>query len=173
MYDKCQNNCKLFAGFTIFLFFFSIIFMAYNQFRAMMAITRGSLRAILRSPSAIVFSFIFPFLFILVFGFIGNSSMQSYRIVLAPGSDTANALFSELKNSDAIKFVNYATERELNEAVVKGRIAGTISIKKSGNAVAPFMVTLNSSTSSNDKWPQLKNFIASTINHISNSMYQN
>ena len=147
--------------------------MAYNQFRAMMAITRGSLRAILRSPSAIVFSFIFPFLFILVFGFIGNSSMQSYRIVLAPGSDTANALFSELKNSDAIKLVNYATERELNEAIIKGRIAGTISIKKSGNAMAPFSVTLNSSTSSNDKWPQLKNFIASTINHISNSMYQN
>lgn len=147
--------------------------MAYNQFRAMMAISKGSLRAILRSPSAIVFSFIFPFLFIMVFGFIGNNGMQSYRIVLTAGSDTSNALYTALKNSEAIKFVQYGTEKELNEAILKGRIAGTISIKKSSGSLAPYTVTMNSSTSSNDKWPQLQNYIASTIDQISNRMYKN
>jgi len=42
----------------------------YSQFRAMLAISRASLRAILRSPSAVIFSLGFPLIFILVFGFI-------------------------------------------------------------------------------------------------------
>jgi len=40
--------------------------MHYSQLRAMWAITKASLRSILRSPSAVVFSFAFPFIFILV-----------------------------------------------------------------------------------------------------------
>lgn len=147
--------------------------MAYNQFRAMMAITRGSLRAILRSPSAIVFSFIFPFLFIMVFGFIGNSGMQSYRVVLAPGSDTANAFYAALKNNTSIKFVEYPAEKELNEAITKGRVAGIITIKKSAGAAVPYEVSMSSSTSSNDKWPQLKNVITGVIDQISNRIYKN
>ncbi|HNL65926.1 MAG TPA: ABC transporter permease, partial [Ferruginibacter sp.] len=64
----------------------------YSQVRAMLAITKASLRAIFRSPSAVVFSFAFPFVFILVFGFIGNSgTAPTYRIVLARDCDTANA----------------------------------------------------------------------------------
>ncbi len=38
----------------------------------MMAITRASIKAMFRNPSAVVFSFAFPLIFILVFGFIGN-----------------------------------------------------------------------------------------------------
>ena len=54
--------------------------MRYNQLRAMFAITRASLKAIMRSPSAVIFSFVFPFIFILVFGFVGNSGgRQSYK----------------------------------------------------------------------------------------------
>ena len=84
--------------------------MKYSQFTAMWAITVASLRSIMRSPSAVVFSFVFPFVFILVFGFIGNSgSRQSFRVVLDEGADTANALYAALKNSEAVKFVSYAT----------------------------------------------------------------
>ena len=41
----------------------------YNQFAAMVALTKAALKAIFRSPSAVVFSLVFPFIFILVFGF--------------------------------------------------------------------------------------------------------
>ena len=44
----------------------------YSQAKAMLAITRGSLRATFRSPSAVIFSIAFPLIFILVFGFIGG-----------------------------------------------------------------------------------------------------
>ena len=46
----------------------------YNQLRAMLAIAKGSFKAILRNPSAVVFSFGFPLVFILVFGFIATQS---------------------------------------------------------------------------------------------------
>jgi ABC-2 type transport system permease protein len=52
----------------------------YNQVTAMLAITKASLRAIFRSPSAVVFSIAFPLIFILVFGFIGGSGKISVSI---------------------------------------------------------------------------------------------
>ena len=39
----------------------------------MLAITKASLKGIFRSPSAVIFSFLFPLIFILTFGFIGDS----------------------------------------------------------------------------------------------------
>ena len=59
----------------------------YSQFRAMLAITRGSFRAILRSPSAVVFSLGFPLVFILVFGFIGGGG-TSVSIALKNPEDS-------------------------------------------------------------------------------------
>ena len=65
----------------------------YSQVRAMLAITKASLKAIFRSPSAVVFSFVFPFIFILVFGFIGNNGgAPVYKIVIDKNCDTINAL---------------------------------------------------------------------------------
>ena len=65
----------------------------YSQVRAMLAITKASLRSIFRSPSAVVFGFAFPFIFILVFGFIGdNGGVPVYKIAIDKNFDTANAL---------------------------------------------------------------------------------
>ena len=148
--------------------------MEYSQLRAMWAITKGSLRSILRSPSAIVFSFIFPFIFILVFGFIGNSGGRTnFRVVLKPGADTANHVYNALKNSAAIRFVQYEDAAAEKLDMQKGRIAGMIDIRKSGShATTPYEVSLTSYSSSADKWPQLKNLIDNTINAVSNNIYK-
>ncbi|MGH2563113.1 MAG: ABC transporter permease, partial [Ginsengibacter sp.] len=72
----------------------------YNQFRAMLAITKASLRAIFRSPSAVIFGFAFPLIFILVFGFIGdNGGAQTYTVAIDENADTANALYKGLINT--------------------------------------------------------------------------
>jgi len=52
---------------------------SYSQIRAMLAITKASFRALLRSPSAIVFSVLFPLIFILVFGFIGGGGRMTFK----------------------------------------------------------------------------------------------
>ncbi|MBK8711967.1 MAG: ABC transporter permease [Niastella sp.] len=147
--------------------------MKYSQFRAMLAITKASLRSILRSPSAVIFGFAFPFIFILVFGFIGNGGgRSSFKIIIQPGSDTMNPIYTALKNNPSIRFLKYDTPQELTDAKQKGSLAGTVGIYKNNDSTgAPYKLTLSSTTSSNDKWPALKNLLDNIINGISNKMY--
>ena len=138
----------------------------------MFAITKASLRAITRSPSAVVFSFAFPFIFILVFGFIGNSGgMNTYKVVLDRNSDTLNYLYTALKNNESIRFISYSNNEELRDDFNKGRIAGIINITKNAIADAPYALHLKSSSASNNKWPQVKSLLESTVDEVSNKAY--
>lgn len=146
--------------------------MKYSQFRAMFAITRASLRSITRSPSALIFSFIFPFIFILVFGFIGgNGGKQTYKIVIDPVSDTMNDLFNAIKNTDGVKIMRYKTTEEQKHDLDEGRIAGIVTLTKNTGAIKPYTIHLSSTTSSNDKWPQLKALIERKISEVSDKNY--
>lgn len=148
--------------------------MNYSQLKAMWAITKGSLRAITRSPSAMIFSFIFPFIFILVFGFIGNSGMkQSFKVFIDPKSDTSNAIYQTLTTSEFIKLQQYKNVEECKSDLNKGRLAGIILITKNDTTKkSPYQVALKSTSSSNDKWPQLKSVLDNTINLVSNKIYK-
>jgi ABC-2 type transport system permease protein len=147
--------------------------MKYSQFRAMWAITKASLRSIMRSPSAIVFSFIFPFIFILVFGFIGNNGgLRTYKVIIDNASDTTNDLYNALKNTEGVKFITYTNEADRADDVKSGRVGGTIKITKTPGGISPYVVTLQSTSSSEDKWPQLKALIESKINEVSNRNYR-
>ena len=75
----------------------------YSQIRAMLAITKASLRAIFRSPSAVLFSIAFPLIFILVFGFIGSSGKISVSVAFTSQSDTANPVFAAIRKMSGIK----------------------------------------------------------------------
>lgn len=144
----------------------------YSQVKAMLAITKASLRAISRSPSAVVFSFVFPFIFILVFGFIGNGGgAPVYKLVLDKNCDTANALYDSIKASSRIRIVTFADEKELRTNLVKGRVAGILKIIKTGQAIPAFTYQLSSTNASDDKWPQLLSVINSISNKVSNSKY--
>ena len=108
----------------------------YSQLRAMFAITKGSFKAIFRSPSAVVFSFAFPLIFILVFGFIGNGgSGPNYRIAFDNGNDTTNALYDSLLSSPQVKVERYTTGQDLENDLVKGRITGVVKIVKKGATI--------------------------------------
>lgn len=145
----------------------------YSQAKAMFAITKASLRAIFRSPSAVVFGFAFPLIFILVFGFIGDSSgIRTYKIALDDNIDTANLLFNALKNNKAIHIKTYADKKSLIEDQQNGRIAGVINIQKNPSGNPPYIFTLKSATSSNDQWPQFKALAESIINGISENYYK-
>jgi ABC-2 type transport system permease protein len=149
--------------------------MQYNQFKAMLAITKGSLRAITRSPSAMIFSFIFPFIFILVFGFIGDGAgMRSFKIVFDKHADTNNIIYQKLLASPSIKVLHFDKESDMQSELNKGRISGIINITKN-TAAAPnaLSLQLKTTTSSNDSWPQLKSFLETTLTQINDSVYTN
>ena len=116
----------------------------YSQFRAMLSITKGSLRAIFRSPSAVIFSIAFPLIFILVFGFIGGGSRISLNVAFDKNCDTVNPIYPVIKNIAGINVVK-KTEEELHEDLEKGRITAIISINKSGLNNPPYAINLVSS----------------------------
>ncbi|MEP6584642.1 MAG: ABC transporter permease [Ginsengibacter sp.] len=146
---------------------------SYSQLRAMFAITKASLIAIFRSPSAVVFGFAFPLIFILVFGFIGDSGgSRNYKIALEGNIDTANLLFSAIKNNKAITIKRYPGKDLLTEDQQKGRLAGVINIQKNPAGSPPYIFTLKSTTSSNDQWPQFMSMTESIINGVSETYYK-
>ncbi|MEP7080509.1 MAG: ABC transporter permease [Ginsengibacter sp.] len=145
----------------------------YNQVRAMLAITVASLRSIFRSPSAVVFGFAFPFVFILVFGFIGNNgSAQRFNIAFKNGADTTNDLYLAFKNSPAIQVVKFADTSKITRAFQKGNLAAIVDIQKNPEGNPPYIFTLKSTTSNNNQWPQFKALSESLINEISNEHYK-
>jgi ABC-2 type transport system permease protein len=144
----------------------------YNQWKAMLAITKASFRSIFRSPSAVVFSFGFPLIFILVFGFIGGGSTGPvYKIAFEKGSDTSNALFDSLKNNRSIKIVRYSSNDELEKDLVKGRITGVVRIEKNPAATAmpAYLLHFRSTTASADKFPQFLTLTDNVINKVSDA----
>lgn len=145
----------------------------YNQLKAMLAITKASFRAMLRSPSAVIFSIFFPLIFILVFGFIGNSGGPSYRIVLDKNSDTTNAFIDSLKKFKNIKFIEGESVKDLESDLNKGRITGVLNVQKVAVPHAPFeyLVHFKSTTASADKFSTFLPLIENTITKIDRSKY--
>lgn len=140
----------------------------------MLAITKASLRAIFRSPSAVVFSFVFPFIFILVFGFIGNSGgIPTYRVVIDPASDTTNPLFKAISANKQLRIVTYADTAELRSAQVKGRVAAVITISKTGQPSPAYTYRIKSTNASDDKWPQVKAILNTINNKLSDTIFSN
>ncbi len=137
----------------------------YSQLRAMLAITRGSLRAIFRSPSAIIFSFIFPLIFILVFGFIGGGGF-TVKIALANLSDTNNVLMKNgLLKNPAIRLVKDISKEKAQSEVAKGNIAAIIEIDsvKADNGFLQYTFKTTTSSAGIDRFPILQSQLGEVI----------
>lgn len=146
----------------------------YSQVKAMLAITKASLTGILRSPSAVVFSFIFPFIFILVFGFIGNSNgVPVYKVVLSKDCDTTNALFDSIKASNRIKIMKFENDEALNKNIAKGKLAAILTIEKTGAAIPAYKFKIKSTNASDDQWPQLLNVLNTISGKVSDAQFAN
>jgi len=143
----------------------------YNQWKAMLAISKASFRSIFRSPSAVVFSFGFPLIFILVFGLIGGGGVGPvYKIAFDNGGDTSNIVYDSLLASKNIKVMRYATAVELEKDLIKGRITGVVKIVRNPgkDSLPAYFIQFRSTTASNDKFPQFLAFVNNLSNKISN-----
>src|SRR3954469_6847988 len=147
---------------------------SYNQLKAMLAITKGSFRAMLRSPSSVVFSIFFPLIFILVFGFIGGSGGVTYKIVIGKKSDTTNALYHALQQNKFIRFVQSDDPAAIASDLAKGRLTGVLTITRNSNpALGPYSVQFSSTTASADKFGTFLPLLENTINKLDKQLYPN
>lgn len=116
----------------------------YNQFRAMLAITRASLKAIFRTPSSVFFSLAFPLVFIVVFGSIGSGGGLSLDIGIAKGADTANKVYYAIKSIPALH-IDAKSDSEVHADLKNGDITAIINIQKASPADSLYVVHLTSS----------------------------
>lgn len=138
----------------------------YSQFRAMMAVAKASFRAIIRSPSAVVFSLGFPLIFILVFGFIGGGGV-SVSLGLQNPADSNNYAIKVLLKNPVVKLVS-ADSVEMRRELEKGRIAAIISIDsvKAAGGYWQYHITPLTSDASSAEYPILRSFLAESIQRV-------
>ncbi len=115
----------------------------YSQIKAMLAITKASLRSIFRSPSAIVFSIAFPLIFILVFGFLSSGGNVNVNVAMDAKSDTLNPVYTSIKKIAGFRFI-VKDSATIQSELAKGRITALINIVPTGNINAPYIINLTS-----------------------------
>ena len=137
----------------------------YSQFKAMLAIAKASLKAIFRSPSAVIFSFLFPLIFILVFGFL-SSSTPVIRVSFSKESDIHNPLYDSLIAKENLKVV-VKSDKEVSEELEKGRITAIINIQPVNPAGYPkYKVGLRTSSAAADRIGLLHSIIQQVISQL-------
>lgn len=110
---------------------------SYNQLRAAFALAKASLIAMLRSPTSVVFSLLFPVIFIVVFGSMVNNSIVQLKIVLAPGCDTANPVYKAIAATENITIDTKLNISDATSALQKGRLTAIIDIKQTPDRPVP------------------------------------
>lgn len=101
----------------------------YSQSKALWAITKASFKAIFAQPISIVFSLLFPIIFILIFGAFGNSGVSTQKIAIRPGSDTSNAIFDSLKANKFVRLTRYTDTSMMRDELEKGKLTGILFIQ--------------------------------------------
>lgn len=132
--------------------------------RAMRAIAKASLRALMKSPSSIFFSIAFPLLFIMIFGFMGGSG-PSITIAFDKDSDTSssNPIIAGLRQVPNIKVSNLPPA-EVEENLNKGRVTAILHISSAQDSLLPrYKVHIKSSTASVDRINILRSIVQTAV----------
>jgi len=149
----------------------------YSNTKATLAIAKASFRSILRSPSAVVFSLVFPLIFIVVFANIGGSGV-TVDVGVAKTCDTtqSDSIYQALKRNKIVNLITDQSTEEMNKNLSKGSIDAIIDIKKgnSDRTIYPplsglpkLAVTVNVQyTKASQKGGILRSILASISNNV-------
>ncbi|WP_295771386.1 ABC transporter permease [uncultured Mucilaginibacter sp.] len=134
---------------------------SYNNTRATLAIAKASLRSIFRSPSAVVFSLLFPLIFIVIFANIGGGAV-SVDVGLAKSSDTLNPIYQLLKNYKVVRIITKQSQAEMNKNLDKGSLDAIIDIQKR-NGLPAFTIDVKYTAASQEKGNMLRSMLKSLL----------
>jgi len=118
----------------------------YSQARALWGIFRSSLIATRRNVSSLVFGLIFPLVFIVIFGYLGQGT-QKIDVAIAAGSDINNPIYQALSHQPNLNLKTNLNAEEIEAALKKGQLPGVITIHNDGNPLRPhYQVGLTTSS---------------------------
>lgn len=137
----------------------------YSQLSAAFAIGKASFLAMLRSPTSVVFSILFPVIFIVVFGSIVDTGAFSISIAASPNCDTANPVYRGIKDVPTITIKTPKPADQQLDDLKKARLTAILDIKKdtTHTGLPHYAVTLISAGSTSGKVPMLKTYVDEVI----------
>lgn len=131
-----------------------------SQLRAFLTITWMSFRAQTRNKSTFFFGFLFPLVFISIFGLIGNTTSQ-VTVGIPQHSDQNNVIIQTLRKQNFLKIENDTLE-SLNQKLTQGKISSIISVTPLSANPPRYSVHIKNSTAS----PQEAATVTSYMNGI-------
>lgn len=139
-----------------------------RQFVAFLAMTKASVLMSLRNPTSLFFNFLFPFIFITIFGLL-NWENAKFDLVVKPNSMKTGIVYEALEKIDALNLVTDKNEEQILDGLKKGQVAVTLDVQEAGFVnIAPgvdmpvYDVHLESSAGA----PQAANSITSIVNAV-------
>ena len=101
---------------------------SFREIKAVLILSKFSLLATLRSPTSVVFSLLFPIIFIVVFGSMIGDQSPVMKLAVGPGCDTTNRVYQAIGKIPAITLVKRMSVAEQSEALRKGRLTAVLTI---------------------------------------------
>jgi ABC-2 type transport system permease protein len=145
----------------------------YSQLSAAFAIGKASFLAMLRSPTSVVFSILFPVIFIVVFGSIVDTGAFSITVALSPTCDTANPVYQGIKAVPTITIKQAKAAAEQDDDLKKARLTAILDIQKDARpgGVPHYTITLISAGSTSGKVPMLKTYVDEVIANVNTGAF--
>jgi ABC-2 type transport system permease protein len=144
----------------------------FSQFRAMMAITKASLKATFRSPQAVFFSLFFPIVLVSIFGALGGRGGNSIDIAFTKNTDTSNQIYAVMHMVPVLNIVK-GTEAVLKDKLEKGRITALVDIEAlPSDTLSAYQIHLTTSSASIKDLPILHSVLNDIRSRIDQQVYK-
>jgi ABC-2 type transport system permease protein len=141
--------------------------------RASLAIAKASLLAMLRSPTSVVFSLLFPIIFIVVFGTMVDTTQVIIKVGLSPNCDTNSLVFKSMSKVSMLHLIPYESEAQLREDLARGRLTAILDIKPDSKTpfVPHYQISLLSSGASTVKAPLVQTIINDLVSELDKRLF--
>jgi ABC-2 type transport system permease protein len=144
-----------------------------GQAKAALTLSKYSLIATLRSPTAVVFSLLFPIFFIIVFGSLVGDKGGVVKVAVAPDCDTVNVVYKGLARISSIELVAGLTPAQIADAMKKGTVTAVMDIRNdAGLSIIPhYRIVLNAPDSSSRGVALLRTTIGAIVGEVDKRIY--
>ncbi len=117
----------------------------YSHLRALKTYVKASLTALSRNLSTMIFGFLFPIIFIVIFGLMGDRSV-SMDVGVTSNSDRHNELIERLERLSSVRLIRDQDDRMLVDKLKKGELEAIVEIRKNSEALGhPYTVHVTTS----------------------------
>ena len=138
-----------------------------------MAIAKASLISMLRSPTAVVFSLLFPVIFIVVFGSMVNNAGLAMKLGVMPGCDTGNMVYKVISGIKSIQLQTGSDSDAMKSSLQKGQLTAILNISSQtqDRPTPHYAVKLLTAHAAGDKFTILQIILEQAIHRLNEHLF--